>query len=210
MARRTLPEISPWKRQSLTIPPDSLRAWFGLAAWECWMGALVAAAVVGTQLIVTAPGTLVIVYDFTNATPRRRLFSRVSASPADRRAERGVEPVVRRAARGAAWLLWELWNAVAPRPITDDFLRLLDDSFGRDWRRPRTCHGRVSVGLWLHPLAPPPPSPSRWSSRARSSSVKAPTALVEALAVPALKIAITSTAATVLIPLPMAANAVCW
>jgi hypothetical protein len=38
----------------------------------------------------------------------------------------------------AAWLLWELWNAVAPKPITDDFLKLLDDSFGRDWRRPRT------------------------------------------------------------------------
>jgi hypothetical protein len=38
----------------------------------------------------------------------------------------------------AAWLLWELWNAVAPKPITDDFLKLLDDSFGRDWRKPRT------------------------------------------------------------------------
>jgi hypothetical protein len=38
----------------------------------------------------------------------------------------------------AAWLLWELWNAVAPRPITDDFLKLLDDSFGRNWRHPRT------------------------------------------------------------------------
>jgi hypothetical protein len=38
----------------------------------------------------------------------------------------------------AAWLLWELWTAVAPRPITDDFLKLLNDSFGRDWRNPRT------------------------------------------------------------------------
>jgi hypothetical protein len=38
----------------------------------------------------------------------------------------------------AAWLLWELWSAVAPKPITDDFLKLLDDSFGRDWRSPRT------------------------------------------------------------------------
>ena len=38
----------------------------------------------------------------------------------------------------AAWLLWELWSAVAPKPITDDFLKLLDDSFGRDWRDPRT------------------------------------------------------------------------
>jgi hypothetical protein len=38
----------------------------------------------------------------------------------------------------AAWLVWELWSAVAPKPITDDFLKLLDDSFGRQWRDPRT------------------------------------------------------------------------
>jgi hypothetical protein len=25
-----------------------------------------------------------------------------------------------------------------PKPITDDFLKLLDDSFARDWRRPLT------------------------------------------------------------------------
>ena len=38
----------------------------------------------------------------------------------------------------AAWLLWELWTAVAPRPITDDFLKLLDDSFGTNWGSLRT------------------------------------------------------------------------
>src|SRR5262249_37700196 len=38
----------------------------------------------------------------------------------------------------AAWLLWELWSAVTPAPITDDFLRLLDESFGYSWRRPRS------------------------------------------------------------------------
>ncbi len=38
----------------------------------------------------------------------------------------------------AAWFLWELWSAVEPKPITDDFLRLLNDSFGRDWRNPLT------------------------------------------------------------------------
>jgi hypothetical protein len=32
--------------------------------------------------------------------------------------------------------VWELWLAVEPKPITDDFLRLLNDSFGRDWRNP--------------------------------------------------------------------------
>jgi hypothetical protein len=36
----------------------------------------------------------------------------------------------------AVWLLWELWSAVEPRPITDDFLRLLNDSFGSNWRNP--------------------------------------------------------------------------
>jgi thiol:disulfide interchange protein len=38
----------------------------------------------------------------------------------------------------AAWLVWDLWSATAPRPITDDFLKLLEDSFARDWRKPRT------------------------------------------------------------------------
>ena len=37
-----------------------------------------------------------------------------------------------------AWFVWELWNAVAPAPLTDDFLRLLSDSFARNWRDPRT------------------------------------------------------------------------
>jgi len=36
----------------------------------------------------------------------------------------------------AVWLLWELWSAVEPKPITDDFLKLLKDSFARDWRNP--------------------------------------------------------------------------
>jgi hypothetical protein len=36
----------------------------------------------------------------------------------------------------AAWFLWELWSAVEPKPITDDFLKLLNDSFGHDWRSP--------------------------------------------------------------------------
>jgi hypothetical protein len=38
----------------------------------------------------------------------------------------------------AAWLLWQLWGVVTPKPITDEFLKLLDDSFGRSWRRPRS------------------------------------------------------------------------
>ena len=38
----------------------------------------------------------------------------------------------------AAWLVWDLWSAAAPKAITADFLKLLDDSFARDWRKPRT------------------------------------------------------------------------
>jgi hypothetical protein len=38
----------------------------------------------------------------------------------------------------AAWLLWHLWSVAEPQPIHDDFLRLLNDSFSRDWRNPLT------------------------------------------------------------------------
>ena len=67
MARPTLPEMSPWRRRPLTIPPDSLRAWISLAVWEFWMGALVCGALLfGVRLIVTAPENVVTVFDFTN------------------------------------------------------------------------------------------------------------------------------------------------
>ena len=57
----------------------------------------------------------------------------------------------------AAWLLWELWSATAPKPITDDFLKLLNDSFARNWRDPRTwpwsrmgyAYGFTAVGIVL-------------------------------------------------------------
>jgi len=94
----------------------------------------------GTQLIATAPHGIVTVFDFTNcyADPPVVL-------PCERVAYRAVDlNAVLNVWCGllliavAAWLLWELWSAAAPKPITDDFLKLLDDSFGRDWRKPRT------------------------------------------------------------------------
>ena len=141
MARPVLREMSPWKWRPLTIPPDSPSAWLGLAAWEFWMGVIVCGALVlGTQLIVSAPHTVVTVFDFTNC-----YASPLVAQPCERVAYRtGGLNMVMTVWCGllligvAAWLLWELWNAVAPKPITDDFLQLLDNSFGRDWRRPRT------------------------------------------------------------------------
>jgi len=141
VAQRKLPEMSPWKRHSLTIPPDSLRAWLRLAAWEFWMGTLVYGAVgFGARLIVSAPSSVITVFDFTNcyaappiAQPCERVAYRAGALNVALNAWCGVLLIAI-----ATWLLWELWNAVAPKPITDDFLKLLDDSFGRDWRKPRT------------------------------------------------------------------------
>ena len=140
MARPVLPEMSPWRRRALTIPPDSMSAWVSLAAWEIWMGVLVCGALVfGIRLIATAPDNIVTVLDFTNC------YASPVVQPCERVAYRvGTMNVLFNAWCGvllvalAAWLLWELWHAVAPKPITDDFLKLLDESFGRDWRKPRT------------------------------------------------------------------------
>ena len=184
MARWTLPEMSPWKRQPLTIPPDSFRAWVRLATWELWMGMLVSGALLfGAQLIVSAPRNIVTVFDFTNCYAAPPIVQ-----PCERVAYRmGALSVLLNLWCGmllitvAAWLLWELWNAVAPKPITDDFLKLLDDSFGPSWRSPRTwpwarivwaygftfAGAALAVGIGLVVTA------------VISSSIKPPTARVE-------------------------------
>ena len=94
----------------------------------------------GTRLIATAPDNIVTVFDFTNCYAAPPVVQ-----PCERVAYRaGLLNVAFNVWCGllliavAAWLLWELWSAVAPKPITDDFLKLLDDSFGRNWRSPRT------------------------------------------------------------------------
>ena len=141
MAGRQLAGMSPWRRYALTIPPDSWRAWVSLGAWEFWMGVLVYGALrFGTQLIATAPEHIVTLFDFTNCyaappviQPCERVAYRAGALNVALNAWCGLLLIAL-----AAWLLWELWGAVAPKPITDDFLKLLDDSFGRDWRNPRT------------------------------------------------------------------------
>lgn len=138
--RWVLPDMSPWKRQPLTIPPDSARAWVTLAAWEAWIGTLVSGALLfGIQLVATAPASIVTVFDFTNC------YAAAVVLPCERVAYRtGQMTVLLNLWCGVllvsvgAWLLWELWSATAPKAITDDFLKLLDDSFARDWRRPRT------------------------------------------------------------------------
>ena len=135
------PEISPWRRRGLKIPPDSFRAWVRLGTWEFAMGVLVYLVVgFATQMIASAPHSIVTVYDFTNCyaappvvLPCERVAYRTGALNAALNGWCGLLLMV-----VAAWLVWDLWSAAAPRPITDDFLRLLEESFARDWRKPRT------------------------------------------------------------------------
>ena len=135
-----LPDMRPWGgRGTLVIPPNSANAWFELAIWEMWMGTLVClVSGLGAYLIVTSPSHILVVPDLTNcyapppvATPCERIVYRGGVLNAAFMALFGLTLV-----GGAAWMLWELWSAVEPKPITDDFLRLLNDSFGSDWRNP--------------------------------------------------------------------------
>ena len=125
----------------MSIPPESTRAWLSLAVWEFWIGLLICgAAGLGVRLIATARDGIITVFDFTNCYAAPPIVQ-----PCERVAYRtGVLNVAMNYWCGALlivvalWLLWELWMATAPKPITDEFLKMLDESFGRDWRRPRT------------------------------------------------------------------------
>jgi hypothetical protein len=135
------PEISPWRLRGLTIPPDSLHAWVRLGAWEFGMGVILYVIVAfGTQLIASAPHGVVTVFDFTNcyaappvALPCERVAYRTGVLNAALNEWCGLLLLA-----VAAWLAWDLWSAAAPKTMTDDFLKLLEDSFARDWRKPRT------------------------------------------------------------------------
>jgi hypothetical protein len=140
MARGTSGDMRPWGHRPLTIPPNSRSAWIQLAIWEMWMGTLVCLVLgLGVLLIVKAPSQVVAVSDLANcyappvALPCERIVYHGGGLYAAFTALCGVMLL-----GVAAWFLWELWSAVEPKPITDDFLRLLNDSFGRDWRKPFT------------------------------------------------------------------------
>jgi hypothetical protein len=137
----SLPEMSPFNRRALTIPPSSRDAWIRLAVWQLWVGMLVCIILgFGVLLIASAQDRVIAVSDFRNcygpppvALPCERIVYRGGALYALFSALGGAMLI-----GVAAWLLWELWTAAEPKPITDDFLRLLNDSFGRNWRNPRT------------------------------------------------------------------------
>jgi hypothetical protein len=139
MAGLTLPDMRPWGRHALIIPPNSASAWIRLAIWEIWMGMLVCILLtLGIYLISTSSGHIVAVTDLSNCyapppvtLPCERVVYRGGALNAAFTALCGLM-----LAGVGVWFMWELWSAVEPRPITDDFLRLLNDSFGRDWRNP--------------------------------------------------------------------------
>ena len=139
MAPWLVPEMSAWNRRALTIPPDSWRAWVRLAMWELWLGMLVCFALgLGVQLIASAPRRIVTIYDLSNCYVAQVVL------PCERVFRTGVLNVAFTFMVGlllvlvAAWLLWELWTAVKPRPIADEFLKLLHHSFAHDWRNPLT------------------------------------------------------------------------
>ena len=105
------------------------------------MGALVCILVgAGIGLIATAPNHIVSVSDLASCYGPPPI-----PSPCERIVYRGgALNVIFTALCGAfllgaaCWLLWELWSVTEPKPITDDFLRLLHDSFGRNWLNPLT------------------------------------------------------------------------
>jgi hypothetical protein len=107
--------------------------------WELWMGMLVCVTLgMGVLLIFTSPNRIVAVSDLSNcyapppvSLPCERVVYRGGMLDAAFTSLCGLMLI-----GGAAWFLWELWSAVEPKPITDDFLRLLDDSFGHTWRNP--------------------------------------------------------------------------
>lgn len=160
MAYGSMHEITPWRRSPLTVPPRTLQAWMRLAVWELWMGLLLAAIVaLGVSIIASSPSRIVTVSDLSRcyapppvALPCERIVYRGGVLNAAFTALCGAMLIGL-----ALWFMWELWNAVEPKPIADDFLKLLNDSFGHNWRNPLTwpwarvfwAYGFTAVGALL-------------------------------------------------------------
>ena len=179
-------DMALWRRRPLTIPPNSRQAWIQLAVWEIWMGALICIILgFGITLIVTAPDRLYKMSDLSRCyapppvtLPCERILYRGGVLNLAFTSLFGVMLI-----GVAAWFLWELWSAVEPKPITDDFLKLLNDSFGRDWRNPFTwpwsrlfwAYGFTVVGAAMTAGV----GIMIWTLVASSHAAKPPTARIE-------------------------------
>ena len=155
-ARRN--EVRPWwVKRTIIVPPETRDEWARLVTWELWMGFILFLLVaIGTRLVVTAPERVVLLHDVSQcyAAPPVPV-------PCERTLYRGLLNVAFSAFSGfmmlavAAWMVWSLWNIAEPAPITDDFLRLLNDSFGFEWRKPKTwpwsrlawAYGFTTIGV---------------------------------------------------------------
>src|SRR4026207_1699539 len=89
----------------------------------------------GTRLIASAPDNIVTVFDFTNcyaappvALPCERVAYRAGALNAALNVWCGLLLIA-----VAAWLVWDLWSAAAPRPISGGFPTLPGGSVGPRW-----------------------------------------------------------------------------
>jgi len=155
----TLPDMRLWGRTALTIPPDSPSAWMRLALWELWMGGLVAmTAGFGSLFLWRSPAHIMTALDLSACyrppvlLPCDRIVYVGGALDAAFTGLCGLMLI-----GAACWFVVELWFAVEPKPITDDFLRLLNDSFGRSWRNPLKwpwarvfyAYGFAAVGVAL-------------------------------------------------------------
>ena len=123
--------------------------------WEIWMGMLVGLILAARRPASSSHLPIASSPCRISRTAMRRIPCRCTASGSSIRAAcsmRRLPVFFGLTLLGAAtWLLWELWSVAEPRPITDDFLRLLNDSFGRDWRNPlKWPWARLAVGVWLH------------------------------------------------------------
>jgi hypothetical protein len=181
MARGTVSPVTPWRTRALTFPPRSWSDWLRLAAWELWMGSIVGALLwAGGAMIATSPDRIITAEDLSGCyasppvvRPCERIVYRTGAMNAAFSVLTGMVMTV-----AAFWLLWELWVAVAPKPIMDDFLRLLHDSFARNLFDPRTWPwSRV---LWAYGFAAVGAAVSAslalafWSALASATPPKAP------------------------------------
>jgi hypothetical protein len=109
-------------------------------------------------MVMSSPDRVVLLHDVSQCSAAPPV-----PMPCERTLYRGLLNVAFSAFAGlmmlaiALWMLWSLWHAAEPVPITDDFLRLLNDSFGRDWRDPKTwpwsrvlwAYGFTTVGVAL-------------------------------------------------------------